>query len=69
MFGKSFLLNADTLHVMEEIGSHMPGGFFIYKASGDGEVLFVNRAVLKIYGCADLEEFKKLTGFTFKGMV
>lgn len=33
MFGKRFLLNEETLHIMEELGRHMPGGFFIYKAS------------------------------------
>ena len=62
-------LNPDTLSVIEEIGGHMPGGLFIYKAGGDEELIYVNRAVLRIFGCADLEEFKDLTGFTFKGMV
>ena len=28
MFGKQFHLNAETLPVIEEIGEHMPGGFF-----------------------------------------
>ena len=69
MFGKRFEINADTLPVIEEIGRHMPGGFFIYKASGDEELLYVNRAAMDIYGCADLDEFKALTGYTFKGMV
>ena len=32
MFGKQFLINEETLPVVEEIGSHMPGGFFIYRA-------------------------------------
>ena len=31
MFGKRFLLNDETLSVIEEIGRHMPGGFFIYE--------------------------------------
>ena len=30
MFGKRFLLNDETLSVIEEIGRHMPGGFFIF---------------------------------------
>lgn len=33
MFGKRFQLNEDTLLIIEEIGRHMPGGFFIYKDS------------------------------------
>ena len=69
MFGERFELNANTLSVVEEIGRHMPGGFFIYKATGDEELLYVNRAAMDIYGCADLDEFKALTGYTFKGMV
>ena len=69
MFGKRFLLNDETLSVIEEIGRHMPGGFFIYEAAGDGKLLYVNRAAMDIYGCADLDEFMELTGYTFRGMV
>ena len=69
MFGEKFILNDATLHVIEEIGSHMPGGFFIYKAGGDEEILYANQAVFDIYRCKDLEEFKDLTGCTFRGMV
>ena len=29
----------------------------------------MNRAAMDIYGCADLDEFKELTGYTFRGMV
>ena len=69
MFGKRFLLNDETLSVIEEIGRHMPGGFFIYEAAGDGKLLYVNRAAMDIYGCTDLDEFMELTGYTFRGMV
>ena len=69
MFGKQFHLNAETLPVIEEIGEHMPGGFFIYKAGEPGELLFANHAVTDIFGCTDLEDFKNLTGYTFRGMV
>ncbi|MBR4344510.1 MAG: hypothetical protein IKP88_17720 [Lachnospiraceae bacterium] len=51
MFGKYFELNEQTMHIVEEIGRHMPGGFFIYKASEPEELLYVNKAVLKIFGC------------------
>ena len=46
-----------------------PGGFFIYKASAPEELLYVNKATIDIFGCDSLEDFKKLTGFTFKGML
>ena len=66
---KIFELNEQTLSVIEEIGGHMPGGFFIYRAAEPEELLYANKAVFAIYGCADLEEFRELTGFTFRGMV
>ncbi len=62
-------LNEQTLGVIEEIGGHMPGGFFIYKAEKPEELIYANKAVFRIFGCADLEEFKAFTGFTFRGMV
>ena len=47
----------------------MPGGFFIYRADGKEEILEINNAALKIFGCDDYDEFKELTGGTFRGMV
>ena len=69
MTKKLFELNEQTLSVIEEIGGHMPGGFFIYQAEAQEELIYANKAVFNIYGCEDLEEFKELTGYTFKGMV
>ncbi len=69
MFGKSFALNESTIPIVEEIGRHMPGGFFIYKAEQPEELLYANQAVFNIFGCENLEEFKALTGYTFKGML
>ena len=69
MTRKTFELNEATLNAIKEIGGHMPGGFFIYKAEQPEELLYANRAVFNIYGCADLEEFRAHTGFTFRGMV
>ena len=55
--------------MIEQIGEHMPGGFFIYLA-GEGErLLYANRAVWQIFGCETLEEFKQHTGYTFRGMI
>ena len=69
MFGKHFLLTDETMHIVEELGLHMPGGFFIYKAEEPEELLYANHAVIDIFGCKDLDEFKELTGNTFKGML
>ena len=41
MFGTGFQLNEQSLPVVQEIGKHMPGGFFIYKAAPPEEMLYV----------------------------
>ena len=69
MFGRNFVLNEQTMRIIEEIGRHMPGGFFIYKAEGNQELIYANDAVIGLFGCEDLEDFKALTGNTFKGML
>lgn len=69
MFGAGFQLNEQNISVVQEIGSRMPGGFFIYKAEAPEELLYANQSVFNIFGCADLEEFKELTGYTFRGML
>jgi len=62
-------LNEQTLPIIEEIGGNMPGGFFIYQAEAPEKLIYANRAVVNIYGCTDLEDFKSYTGFVFKGLV
>ena len=69
MFGKHFELNAETLPIVEGIGNHMPGGFFLYRAEGEQEILYANQAVHTIFGCRSGEEFAALTGGCFRGMV
>ncbi len=54
---------------IEWVGEQIPGGFFIYRADTRMEILYVNNAVLDMYGCKNEEEFRELTGYTFKGMV
>ncbi len=66
---RKFELNDETLSAVEEIGGHMPGGFFIYKAKKPEELIYANKVVADIYGCESLDEFKELTGYTFRGMV
>ena len=69
MFGKHFELNEQTMHIVKAIGRMMPGGFFIYRANETEELLYANAAVISIFGCKDISEFKELTGYTFRGMV
>lgn len=55
----------ETLRFMEE----MPGGVLIYYADGGEEIVYANRALLRIFQCADMEEFRQLTGNSFRGLV
>jgi len=45
------------------------GGFFIYYADGNEDIIYVNEGVLSIFNCGTLKEFKELTGNSFRGMV
>lgn len=68
---ETFTISFDeqTLPIIEQVSEGMPGGFFIYHADGDGELVYINSAMLRIFGCDTLEEFKELTGYTFRGIV
>ena len=47
----------------------MSDGFFIYRADGKEEMLYVNPRVIALMGCRTLAEFKELTSYTFGGLV
>ena len=51
------------------MGEQIPGGFFIYRADESTGLIYVNDAIIKMFGCRDLLDFKMLTGYTFRGMV
>ena len=64
--GKKYLY--EVLPMLTWFAEHVPGGFFIYSAKPPFTVLYVNTEVLNIYGCENLDEFKELTGYTFRGI-
>lgn len=47
----------------------MPGGFLIYRADRGEEILYANRALLRIFQCETMEEFRAHTGNSFRGLV
>ena len=59
----------DALKKIEMVAELLPGGFFVYQASGREQLITFNRELLKIYKCQTEEEFLELTGNSFKGMV
>lgn len=65
----SLILNEQTFPIIEQITAGMPGGFFIYHADGDEELIYVNQSLIRIFGCDNLEEFKELTGYVFSGLI
>lgn len=60
---------SQTAQMLSEFTNAMPGGFFVYHADGNEEIIYINDAMLRIYGCESREEFRKLTGNSFRGMV
>lgn len=60
--------NEHSLTVIEQFGDHMPGGFFICRADGSGELLYANKSAWRLYGCDTLEDFTACTGFNLRGM-
>ena len=65
--GKKYLY--EVLPMLKWVAEQVPGGFFVYSAKEPFEILYVNTEVLNIFGCEDLDEFRELTGYTFRGMV
>ena len=51
------------------IPPNLPGGFFIYDAHGDEEIMFADDNVIRIFGCSDIEDFRAFVGNSFRGMV
>ena len=49
--------------------NRMPGGFFIYHADHEGKLIYANQTMLHIFNCSTMEEFRELTGNSFKGIV
>ena len=47
----------------------LPGGFFIYNALGDNELLFADENLIRLFGCNTFQELQEFTHNSFKGMV
>ena len=48
---------------------HLPGGFLIYRADGNEDIIYANAALIRMFECKNTQEFLDYTGNTFKGIV
>lgn len=55
----------EIMKFMDEI----PGGFLIYHAEGNEQIIYANQGLLRIFQCETITEFRELTGNSFRGMV
>lgn len=62
-------INETTIPIIKRMAEDMPGGFFIYRADGDEEILFANTAVAHLFDCDTIDEFRKITNNSFTGFV
>ena len=58
-----------TLAIITQFAEGLPGGFFIYHADGAENFIYVNSAMLRIFGCETEEEFRAITKNSFHTMV
>lgn len=54
---------------LKEFLDQVPGGFLIYRAEGNEDILFANAALVHMFGCDTEEEFRAYTGNSFRGIV
>ena len=62
---REFQAAMENISLLDEI----PGGFFVYYAGGDEELIHANRGCLRLFQCETLQEFRELTGNSFRGVV
>ena len=48
---------------------HLPGGFLIYRADGNEDIIYANTALIRMFECKNTQEFLDYTGNSFKGVV
>ena len=56
-------------HKFTKFVDHLPGGFLIYRANATEEIIYANKALIRMFGCKEIKEFYKFTGKSFKGIV
>ena len=58
-----------SLESIIKFAEAMPGGFFVYKAGGEEELIYANSIMVALLGCDDLEDLRAFTDNSFRGIV
>lgn len=72
ILSKPFLSDSENIQLTNDIMhflNEMPGGFLIYHADGEEEIIYANNALLRFFQCDTLDEFRAFTNNSFKGIV
>ena len=54
---------------VEEFSRGLPGGFFVYEATGSERLLYVGDSLVEMFKCKSKDEFRELVGNSFRGIV
>ncbi|MBQ7562817.1 MAG: diguanylate cyclase [Lachnospiraceae bacterium] len=54
---------------VDSFSQGMPGGFFVYKAEGNEDILYASESVARIFDCETVSEFRDFVGNSFRGIV
>ena len=58
-----------TARYLKKFVDRMPGGFFAYYADEEEELIYANEAMIRLFNCDTMEEFRRYTGNSFRGIV
>ncbi len=61
--------NIQTAYEAVKFMDEMPGGFLIYHADDNEQIIYANKALLRIFQCSTLQAFRKITNNSFQGIV
>ena len=67
--GNFTLEQIEAANKFKKFIDHLPGGFLIYRADGDEEIIYANKALIHMFECHNIQEFLEFTGNSFKGMI
>ena len=65
---EKFELTEETMPLLSRMSELVPGGFYVYCASGYREILFANTNLVRMFGCENLDDFQDFIGKSFKRM-